>query len=73
MEYKKSPLKAIRAKCLECSNYQHKEVTLCPVTDCDLFPYRFGKNPYLKKRVLSEEQKQVLVDRLKHARESKKR
>ena len=40
-----TPIKAIRAKCLECSNYQPKEVRECLITDCPLFPYRMGKNP----------------------------
>lgn len=40
-----TPLKAIRKKCLECSNYQYKEVELCPIKDCPLYPYRFGKRP----------------------------
>jgi hypothetical protein len=35
--------KAIRLKCLDCSNYQYKEVRLCPVTDCSLWPYRYGR------------------------------
>ena len=35
--------KAIRAKCLDCSCYQQKEVRLCPVVDCALWPYRFGR------------------------------
>lgn len=35
--------KAIRAKCLDCSCYQPKEVRLCPVVDCALWPYRFGR------------------------------
>jgi hypothetical protein len=39
------PLKAIRSKCLDCSNHQPKEVELCPVTDCALFPFRFGRRP----------------------------
>lgn len=40
-----TPLKAIRKKCLECSNYQYKEVELCPIKDCPLYPYRLGKRP----------------------------
>jgi len=40
-----TPLKAIRKKCLDCSCWQPKEVRLCPHTECDLYPYRFGKNP----------------------------
>ncbi len=45
MSKKLRPLKAIRAKCLDCSCFQPKEVKLCPVTDCTLFLYRDGHNP----------------------------
>ena len=38
-----TPMKAIRAKCLDCSCYQPKKVRLCPVTQCPLWPYRMGK------------------------------
>lgn len=34
--------KAIRQKCLDCSNYQPKEVRLCPVLECPLWRYRLG-------------------------------
>lgn len=40
-----TPLKAIRAKCLECSCGQVKEVRLCILTNCPLYPYRMGKRP----------------------------
>ena len=40
-----TPLKAIRQKCLNCSNRQPKEVRFCQATECPLFVYRFGKNP----------------------------
>lgn len=49
-----TPLKAIRAKCLDCCCGQYKEVELCPCKDCSLYPYRFGRNPNIK---LTEEQK----------------
>ena len=39
------PLKAVRKKCLWCMNEQPKEVKLCPTEDCELWPFRFGKNP----------------------------
>lgn len=48
-----TPIKAIRAKCLDCSNYQYKEVRLCPVKTCSLYPYRMGKRP--KKEVENNE------------------
>ena len=38
-------LKAIRHKCLDCSNGNQVEVRLCPCTDCSLYPYRFGHKP----------------------------
>ena len=40
-----TPIKAIRAKCLDCSGGQPSEVRNCLVEDCPLFLYRFGKNP----------------------------
>lgn len=61
-----TPLKAIRAKCLDCMCDSSNEVKLCPITDCSLYPFRFGKNPY-NKRELSEEQKAELRERLKRA------
>jgi hypothetical protein len=40
-----SPLKAIRAKCLDCMCDQPSEVRLCPCENCALYPYRMGHNP----------------------------
>ena len=40
--------KAIRKKCLECTCNQSKEVELCEMVDCALFPYRFGCSPETK-------------------------
>ena len=42
---KLTPMKAIRAKCLECSSGQFKEVRLCPVVNCALYKYRNGHRP----------------------------
>lgn len=42
---KLTPMKAIRAKCLECSNGQPKEVRLCSVKNCALYEYRNGHRP----------------------------
>jgi hypothetical protein len=39
------PLKAIRSKCLDCSGWQPKEVRLCQIVACSLWPYRMGKRP----------------------------
>lgn len=40
-----TPMKAIRAKCLDCCCGQVNEVRHCPVNACTLYPFRFGKNP----------------------------
>jgi hypothetical protein len=43
-----SKAQAIRQHCLECSGDSAKEVTLCLITDCALYPYRFGCGPDTK-------------------------
>lgn len=45
-----SPVKAIRAYCLNCCLESANEVRLCPAEDCVLHPFRFGKNPYRAKK-----------------------
>ena len=42
---KLTPMKAIRAKCIDCSGGSYKEVAQCLVTDCSLYLYRYGKRP----------------------------
>ena len=42
---KLTPLKAIRAKCFDCSNGQFVEIRKCPVKDCALYEYRMGHRP----------------------------
>lgn len=44
-EKKITPMRAIRAKCIECSNGQRNEVRLCTVKTCALYPYRTGHRP----------------------------
>ena len=41
----KTPIKAMRAKCLDCTCGSHIDIRKCTVIDCDLYPYRFGKRP----------------------------
>jgi len=41
-----SPLKAIRAKCLDCSYFQFSEIRLCEAVKCPLWPFRAGKHPW---------------------------
>lgn len=63
-----SPLKAIRAKCLDCCCEQTSEVKLCPVSACPLHPFRLGRNPFRVKRELTDEQKEMLLQRLEIGR-----
>ena len=64
---KKDVLNAVRAKCLDCCMGQANEVKLCTIADCSLYPFRFGKDPYVAKRVLTEEQLEQARQRMKHA------
>jgi len=66
-----SPMKAIRAFCVECCGGSAHEVSLCPAKECQLYEFRFGKNPYRSKREMSEEQKAAASERLRLAREKK--
>jgi len=73
----KSPLKAIRHFCFECMGMDRRkrnppkpydDVKNCTDPVCPAFDFRFGKNPYLKRK-LSQEQREAAVKRLKAANE----
>lgn len=40
-----TPMRAIRAKCVDCCAGSRFEVKLCTAENCPLHPYRFGKRP----------------------------
>ncbi|MCP4651224.1 MAG: hypothetical protein GY853_14245 [PVC group bacterium] len=46
------PLLAIRRECLACCSGSSKEVSLCPITTCALYPLRFGKKSKSKQTTL---------------------
>ena len=48
MEKRLTPVKAIRAKCLDCCGGFAPEVRRCEVTSCALHPYRMGHRPKLE-------------------------
>lgn len=51
-----TPIKAIRAKCLDCCGGSKKEVQNCKAVDsCPIFPYRAGKRPDNRKGQGNEE------------------
>lgn len=55
MDHIKTPLKAIRAHCIDCCAGSANEVKWCVIQDCELYPFRFGKNPYRKTSISEEE------------------
>ena len=64
----RTPIKAIRAKCIDCCCFQPKEVRLCTAVNCPLHPFRFGKNPYRKVREMNDEERQSCAERLASGR-----
>lgn len=70
MEEIKSPIKAIRAFCLDCCGGNANDVKNCTSKICALKPFRFGKNPYAH-REMTDEQRKDAADRLAKAREKK--
>jgi hypothetical protein len=67
----KSPLKAIRERCLDCCVFSASEVRKCVSVDCPSWPFRMGTNPFRAKRVLSDEQRAEASERLNRARASR--
>ena len=43
--YHMTPIKSIRAHCIDCCGGSRKEVQLCPAEKCALHPYRMGRRP----------------------------
>ena len=68
-----NPVKAIRAKCLDCCGGNPNDVRNRTDPSCALFPFRHGKNPYRTKRELSEEQRDAMAERLAVARQMKQK
>lgn len=59
--YESTPLlKAVRAKCVDCSGGSVYEANKCTDIQCPLWVFRLGKNPFKKTRKLSEEHKRKL-------------
>ena len=63
-----SSIKAIRRKCLECSNFSVSEIAKCEIEHCPLWVFRFGKDPGRTKRVLSPERRAELAKQLSMGR-----
>ena len=65
-----SPIKAIRAKCLDCCCGSASEVKSCTCQSCPLYAFRFGKNPFTTRgKNYTEEQKKEIALRLHGGRD----
>ena len=61
---KTDPVKAIREQCIECiggrDNKGYKElIENCVSSECPLFSFRFGTNPYRSTPILSSKERQA--------------
>ncbi len=64
-----SPLKALRARCIDCCGGSPHEVRLCVAVTCPSWPFRMGANPFRTKRVLSDEERARNAAQLRRARQ----
>ena len=60
MKSERGIIKNIRAHCLDCAGNSTREVRLCPITDCNLWPLRFGKGQKAVIRIMGELGKDLL-------------
>ena len=65
----KKPVKAIRENCIDCmggreSEGHLKRITECASTNCALFDFRFGRNPYHTQN-LTDVQRKERAERFK--------
>ena len=63
---KLTPTQAIHAKCYECMGFYADGKADCGISDCPLYPFmRYNPNRIIKKRILTDIQRQSLSDRFK--------
>ena len=68
-----NPVKAIRAKCLDCCCGSPEEVRQCPCENCALYPFRLGKNPFRTQKEPTEAQRaarEAAAERLRNLRKT---
>jgi hypothetical protein len=63
-----NPLRAIRARCLDCCCGSASEVRKCTAVVCPSWAFRLGINPFRAKAELSAEQRAVRASSLAKAR-----
>lgn len=68
---RKPVLQALRERCVDCCGGSVFEVRACVAVACPSWPFRMGTDPWREKRVMSDDQKAVLRDRLAKSRAAK--
>jgi hypothetical protein len=53
-------LTAIKTYCQQCTGGERVEVEKCTGNDCPFYHFRLGRNPYRKRKVLTEKQLNAL-------------
>ena len=67
-----TPIRAIRANCIDCSGGSATEVKDCAIKTCPCYPFRMGKSPGREKIVLSDEERKRRSDRFKQTMQKHK-
>jgi hypothetical protein len=57
----RSPVRAIRAKCLDCCGGSAAEVRRCLAVTCPLWPFRMGASPWRTWRETTEREREALA------------
>lgn len=60
-----NPLKAIRARCLDCCAGDASEVRKCVATNCPAWPFRMGANPFRRRMRLTDDERRRRAEQLK--------
>lgn len=58
-EKRLTPMRAIRAKCMDCCCGQEREIRFCPMEDCPLWIFRFGKNPNIRREATEKQREKA--------------
>lgn len=68
---RQSPIDAIRSKCRECMDNSYTAIEECTSIGCPIWPFRFGVNPWVDERAMTDEQREAASARLAAARANK--
>ena len=64
-----SPLKALRLRCIDCCAGSAYQVRRCTAVTCPSWPFRMGNSPWREKKVLSDEERAAVSQRMQALRQ----